>query len=85
MASSSSLGIDISERTVSRLISKRRPPSFTVPDQERLIVADFLTAVVARIGPAPQGGRRQRIQERITVGLLSASLGTEEPTWIPTP
>ena len=29
--------------------------------------------------------RRQKIQEKITAGLLPASLGAEESTWIPTP
>lgn len=29
--------------------------------------------------------RRQKIQERITARRLPASLGAEEPTWIPTP
>ena len=29
--------------------------------------------------------RRQKIQERIAVRLLPASLGAEESTWIPTP
>ena len=29
--------------------------------------------------------RRQRIEERIAAGSLPGSLGSEEPTWIPTP